>query len=289
MNYIEERGIDMQVLSGKVALVTGATRGIGKGIVMALAKAGVIVYFTGRTEKSYEGAVNLSGSLSETENEVRKNGGMAIGVKCDHTNDSEVKKVFDKINLEHGRIDILVNNVWGGYEHFNNGTEFWKEQEFWTTPISRWDSMFNAGVRAHYIASYLAAPILIKQNSGLIVNISYWASQRNDRGVAYGTAKSATDRLTATMAFEFEKYNVAVISLYPGLVRTESVLAAKEYFDLSNSESPEFIGRAIAALASDSRVITKTGKICIAAQLAAEYGFNDIDGKQPIPLTVENS
>lgn len=279
----------MKNLNGKVVLVTGATRGIGKGIVIALAKAGAIVYFTGRTEKEYEGAVKLPGSLSETEKEAEKNGGIAIGVKCDHTNDSDVKNVFDRINLKHGQIDILVNNVWGGYEHFNNGTEFWKEQEFWTVPISRWDSMFDAGVRAHYVASSLAAPIMVKQNSGLIVNISYWASQRNDRGVAYGTAKAATDKLTATMAYEFKKYNVTVISLYPGLVRTESVLKEEEHFDLSNSESPEFVGRAISALALDSNVIAKTGKICIAAQLAAEYNFTDIDGKQPAPLTLETS
>jgi len=279
----------MKTLVGKVALVTGATRGIGKGIVIALANAGVIVYFTGRTEKTFEGAVNLSGSLSETECEGTKNGGTVIGLKCDHTNDSDVEKVFNTINLEHGKLDILVNNVWGGYEHFNNGTEFWKEQEFWTVPISRWDRMFDAGVRAHYVASCFAAPMMIKQIDSLIVNISYWAGQRNDRGVAYGTAKAATDKLTSTMAYELEKYNVAVVSLYPGLVRTESVLAAAEYFDLSNSESPEFVGRAIVALASDKNVMAKTGKICVAAQLATEYGFMDIDGKLPLPLTVETS
>lgn len=279
----------MKVLDGKIALVTGATRGIGKGIVIALAKAGAVVYFTGRTEKNYEGAVNLSGSLSETESEGTKNGGTVIGIKCDHTNDSDVEKVFNKINLEHGRLDILVNNVWGGYEHFNNGTEFWKEQEFWTVPISRWDSMFDAGVRAHYVASSFAAPMMIKQNESLIVNISYWAAQRNDRGVAYVTAKAATDKLTTTMAYEFEKYNVSVVSLYPGLVRTESVLVAEEYFDLTNSESPEFTGRAIVALASDINVIARTGKIYVAAQLATEYGFTDIDGKRPLPLTLETS
>lgn len=277
----------MKDLKGKVALVTGATRGIGKGIVIALAKAGVIVYFTGRTEKEYEGAVKLSGSLKATENDVKKHGGIAIGLKCDHTIQVEVEKVIDTIMAEQGQIDILVNNVWGGYEHFNNGTEFWKEQEFWTTPMSRWNSMFDAGVTAHYMTSHLAAPIMIKQNSSLIINISFWASQKNDRGVAYGTAKAATDKMTSTMAYELEKYHVAVVSLYPGLVRTESVLAAQDYFDLSNSESPEFIGRAIIALASDSNVISKTGKVCIAAQLAKEYGFTDIDGKQPIPLTLE--
>lgn len=277
----------MNNLSGKIALVTGATRGIGKGIVIALAKAGAIVYFTGRTEIEFKGAVNLSGSISSTENEVKKFNGIAIGIKCDHTKDSEVEKTFNKIMLEQGRIDILVNNVWGGYEHFNNGTEFWKEKEFWTIPISRWDSMFQAGVRAHYVSSCLAAPIMTKQNSGLIVNISFWAAQKNDAGVAYGIAKAATDKMAATMAYELEKYNVTAVSLYPGLVKTESVMVAKDFFDMSNSESPEFIGRAITALAVDPNVISKTGKILVAAQLALEYGFADIDGKQPIPLTLK--
>lgn len=277
----------MKPLYGKVALVTGATRGVGKGIVIALAKAGATVYFTGRTLIEYKGSVNLSGSISQTENEVKKENGAAIGLKCDHTKDSEVQEVFNTILLRHGRIDILVNNVWGGYEHYSNGTEFWNEREFWTIPLSRWDSMFSAGVRAYYAASCLAAPVMANQKSGLIVNISFWAAQKNDKGVAYGTAKAATDKMTATMAFELSKYDVTAVSLYPGLVRTEAVLSGKDFFNLSNSESPEFIGRAIVALASDPNVRQKTGKVLIAAQLAKEYGFSDIDGKQPVPLTLE--
>jgi dehydrogenase/reductase SDR family protein 1 len=274
-------------LHEKVVQVTGGTRGIGKGIVIALARAGATVYFTGRTEIEYEGAVKLSGSLKGTENEVKENGDMAIGLKCDHTNDIEVKQVIDTINNKHGRIDILVNNVWGGDEHFNNGTKFWEEQEFWTKPLSRYDSMFNVGVRSTYVTSSLVAPIMIKQDAGLIVNISFWVAQRNDKGTIYCTAKAATDKLTATMAHDFGKHNVAVVSLYPGLVRTEAVLAGGEFFDLSNSESPEFIGRAIIALALDGQVMSKTGKVLVAATLATEYGFTDIDGTQPIALTSE--
>lgn len=279
----------MNRLNGKVALVTGATRGIGKGIVVALAKAGAIVFFTGRTVKENEGAVNLKGSLKETERLVRENGGIAIGLKCDHTNDKEVEEVINAIDQKHNKIDILVNNIWGGYEHFNDGTEFWNEKEFWTLPISRWDSMFNAGVRAHYVTTSFTVPIMLKQKSGLIINISYWASKRDDKGVAYCTSKSATDKLTSTMAFELEKYNIAVVSLYPGLVRTEAVLNASEYLDLSNSESPEFIGIAIKELVLDNNVMKKSGKVCIASDLAKEYGFKDIDGKQPETLTLENS
>src|SRR5262249_28021866 len=150
---------------------------------------------------------------------------------------------FDQIRAEQGRLDILVNNVWGGYEHFYDGTEFWNEQGFWTVPISRWDKSFRAGVRAHYVAAVLAAPLMIAQGSGLIVNISFFAAQRNDRGVSYSTAKAADDRMAASMAHELRPHKVAAVALYPGLVRTESVLKAAEYFDLSNSESPQFIGR----------------------------------------------
>ncbi len=274
-------------LHEKVVLVTGGTRGIGKGIVIALAGAGATVYFTGRTEVEYEGAVKLSGSLKCTEHEVKQNGGLAIALKCDHNNDSEIQEVIETINKKHGHIDILVNNVWGGYEYFNNGTKFWEEQEFWTKPLSRFDSMFNIGVRSTYVTTSLAAPIMIKQDTGLIVNISYWVAQRNDKGALYCTAKAATDKLTATMAYDFEKHHVAVVSLYPGLVRTEAVLAASEFFDLTNSESPEFIGRAIIALALDEQVMSKTGNVLVAATLGTEYGFTDIDGTQPIALTSE--
>ena len=128
---------------------------------------------------------------------------------------------------------------------------------------------------------------MIIQGSGLIVNISFFAAQKDNSGVSYGVAKSASDRMAACMAYELREHNVAAVSLYPGLVRTESVLKAGEFFDLSNSESPQFIGRAIAALASDPQVMTKSGQVLVAAAVAQEYGFTDIDGKQPRPLTVE--
>jgi NAD(P)-dependent dehydrogenase (short-subunit alcohol dehydrogenase family) len=148
--------------------------------------------------------------------------------------------------------------------------------------------MFSAGVRAHYQASQLAAPAMIAQRRGLIVNISSWAAQKHIGNVAYGVSKAATDKMTADMATELKPHGVAVVSLYPGLVRTEKVMEAAQYLDLSNSESPEFIGRAVAALAADPDVLRYTGKVLVAAGLAKEYGFKDIDGKTPRPLTLAN-
>jgi dehydrogenase/reductase SDR family protein 1 len=277
----------MKPLVGKVALVTGASRGVGKGVALGLGEAGATVYVTGRTVEEGKAAVALPGTIHQTADEVTGLGGRGIAVRCDHRNDSEVKSVIRRIRAEQDRLDILVNNVWGGYEHFNDGTEFWKEKGFWTVPIPRWDAMFQAGVRAHYVASVLAAPVMIERKGGLIVTISFFAAQRNDKGVAYGVAKAASDRMTACMAHELREHNVAAVSLYPGLVRTEAVLKAAEYWDLSNSESPQFIGRAVAALASDPGIMEKSGKTLVAAALALEYGFSDVDGKRPRPLTVE--
>jgi NAD(P)-dependent dehydrogenase (short-subunit alcohol dehydrogenase family) len=270
-------------LHGKVALVTGASRGVGKGVALGLGEAGATVYITGRTVVEGEAAVTLHGTIGQTAREVTELGGKGIAVPCDHRNDEQVRVVFEQIGREQGRLDILVNNVWGGYEQFNDGTEFWKETGFWTVPIERWDKMFAAGVRAHYVASVLAAPMMVAQHTGLIVNISFGAAQQNDAGVAYGVAKAADDRMAAAMAHELRPHNVAAVSLYPGLVRTEGVLAAGSFFDLSNSESPQFIGRAVAALAADPNIMQRSGQVLVAAALGHEYGFPDIDGKQPRP------
>ncbi|MGD9401558.1 MAG: SDR family NAD(P)-dependent oxidoreductase [bacterium] len=277
----------MKDITGKVALVTGASRGIGKGVALGLGEAGATVYITGRTTEEGKAVTRLPGTIYQTAEEVAALGGKCTAIRCDHNNDEEVRHVFETIQNEQKRLDVLVNNVWGGYEHFNDGTEFWKEEGFWSAPLSRWDKSFQSGVRAHYIASVFAAPLMIAQGSGLIVNISFFAAQRDDKGVVYGVAKSADDRMASCMAYELREHNVAVVSLYPGLVRTESVMKASEYFDLSNSESPRFIGRVIAALASDPDLMQKTGQVLVAASLARAYGFKDIDGKQPRPLTAD--
>jgi dehydrogenase/reductase SDR family protein 1 len=254
-----------------------------------LGEAGATVYITGRTTEEGKATVSLPGTIYQTGTEVSELDGTCIAIRCDHVDDDQVRDLFQQIYAEQNRLEILVNNVWGGYEFYNDGTEFWNETGFWTAPLSRWDKSLDAGVRAHYFASVLAAPIMITQRSGLIVDISFFVAQRNDRGVAYGVAKAADDRMVTCMAHELREYNVAVVSLYPGLVRTESVMKAVQYFDLSNSESPQFIGRAVAAIASDPNIMGKSGQVLVAAAVALEYGFRDVDGKQPRPLTVDEA
>lgn len=252
----------------RVALVTGGSRGVGRGVAEHLASAGATVYVTGRTVQ----AAGLPNGC--------------IPVACDHTDDDQVAAVFGRIASEQGRLDLLVNNVWAGYERMVENGQFTWSLPFWEQPLWRWDAMFNAGVRAHYVAGAFAARTMVAQKSGLIVNISFWAAQKHIGNVPYGVSKAATDKLTADMAYELRAHHVAVVSLYPGLVRTEKVMEAAAYLDLTNSESPQFIGRVVAALASDADILAKSGQVLVAAAEAERYGVVDIDGKRPGPLTL---
>lgn len=251
----------------RVALVTGGSRGVGRGIARSLAYDGMVVYVTGRTVVDADlpdGVVRLS---------------------CDHTDDDQVAGVFERIKADHGRLDLLVNNVWGGYAQMVENSEFTWSRPFWLQPLWRWDAMMTVGVRGAFVAAQFAARAMTAARSGLIVNISFWAAQKYLGNALYGCAKAATDKLTTDMAHELAQYRVSVVSLYPGLVRTESVMAAADFLDLSNSESPEFIGRAICALARDPQTTShRSGRVLVAAQLALEYGFTDTDGRQPRPL-----
>jgi len=278
----------LPTLTGGVALVTGASRGVGRGVALALAGAGATVYITGRTVRPGSVAEpDVPGSLPETAEEICRRGGRAVALPCDHTDDAQVERAFAQILGDEGRLDILVNNAWGGYEYMEKDGQFTWLNRFWEQPRWRWDAMFQSGVRAAYVAGSLAARAMVAQGEGLIVNISFWAGQRYMNNLIYGVAKAACDRMAADMAHELRPHNVAAVALYPGLVRTERVLAAAEFFDMSNAESPEFTGRAVAALAADPRRMEKSGQVLVAAALALEYGFTDIDGRQPVPLTLE--
>jgi dehydrogenase/reductase SDR family member 1 len=255
----------MADLSHQVALVTGASRGVGRGVALGLAHAGAKVFATGRSIKQEAFEPDITTLV------------------CDHTNDEAVADVFRHIDEKAGRLDILVNVAWGGYERMVEDGRFTWGSPFWEQPSWRWEAMLTAGVRAAFVASQHAARRMVPAGRGLMVHISSWAAQKYGGNVVYGLAKAATDRMASDMAHQLQPHGVAVVSLYPGLVRTEAVLGAG-VFDLSNSESPEFVGRAVAALAGDAEVLRRTGQVLVAAALAREYGFTDIDGQQPRPL-----
>jgi dehydrogenase/reductase SDR family member 1 len=253
-------------LSNHVALVTGASRGVGRGIAAELAQQGAQVFVTGRSITSAQLQQNVT------------------RIQCDHRHDNEVTSAIQQILARVDAVDLLVNNVWGGYERMMEGASFTWSKPFWEQPMWRWDAMFEAGVRAHYRVSQLIVPPMIARGRGLIVNISSFAARQYASNVAYGVSKAATDKMTADMAAELKPHGVCVVSLYPGLVRTEKVMEAAQFLDLSNSESPEFIGRAVGALASDPDVLKYSGKVLVAADLGREYLFTDIDGAQPRAL-----
>jgi dehydrogenase/reductase SDR family member 1 len=271
----------MESLAGKVALVTGASRGVGKGIALGLGELGATVYVTGRTQLGGPAPTPLPGTVQETAEEVTALGGRGVAIGCDHRDDEQTRTAVRQVVREAGRLDVLVNNVWGGYEYFWDGTPFWEEAGFWTQPIERWDSAFRSGVRAHYVTSVAAVPTMVAQGSGLVVNVSSEGAEKVDTGVAYGAAKAATDHMIACMANELRPHGVTAVSLYPGLVRTESVLRAAEYMDLSDSESPLFVGRGVAALAADPNAIRHTGQVLRTSELARTYDFTDTDGRRP--------
>ncbi len=267
-------------LDGKIAIVTGASRGIGKGIALSLGEAGATVYVTGRTDSAHPATVPLTGTVEATAAEVTDMGGKGIAVRCDHRDDAQTEALFAQVQAEQGRLDILVNSAWAGYEGLHDGSDFPMEQPFWERRLSYWDDNLF-GVRAAYIASALAARLMTAQRSGLIACVSHRFDGIGNP--AYHIAKSATDQLVSEMAAPLREFNVAAVALYPGLVRTEGILKYAEYMDLSNSESPQFTGRAVAGLAADAQVMSKSGTAQWVSDLAAEYSFTDVDGRVLIP------
>ncbi len=272
-------------LKGKVAVVTGSSRGAGRGIALVLGGAGATVYVTGRSVqgKTTEG---LPGSIEKTAEAVTARGGLGIPVRCDHTIDTEVRELFRQVQADQGQLDLLINNVWGGYEQY----EFERfTVPFWEQPLHHWHGMFEAGLRAHLVASRFAAPLMLPRHQGLIINTVAWDRDLYLGNLFYDVAKAATIRMAYGMAEELRIHGVAALALAPGFVRTERVMAAHaaQPFPLDRTESPEYIGRAVAFLAADPQVIQKSGQILTVGDLAQEYGFTDIDGRQPPAFKID--
>ena len=267
----------MTALRDKVAVVTGASRGIGKGIARALGEAGATVYVTGRTTGHGELTIDTTARL------VTENGGDGRAIRCDHFDDEQIGAVFERIKSEAGRIDLLINNVykipdppaWGG--------------GFWDHPLQIWDDQVGIGLRAHYVASWHAAPLLFEAGpGGAILNISSAGGQRYAFSCSYGAGKAGLDRLTADMAIELQPKGIAAVSLYPSAVSTEFIVnAAREQgMDLSNAQTPLYVGRCATALLASDVLMERTGTIQWVEDLGEEFDIVDENGRRP-PRTRE--
>lgn len=274
-------------LDGHVCVVTGASRGAGRAIALVLGEAGATMYVTARSTRARGAASSetVSGTLEDTVDAVRARGGTAIPVTCDATDDEQVARLFARVRVERGRLDLLVNNAWAGYEAHEFATF---TAPFWEQPLEeRWRAMFEGGVRTHFVASRHAAALMRERRAGLIISTVAWAFGAYLGNLFYDVAKAAIIRMVFGMATELRPDNVAAVALAPGFMRTERVLAAHEAqpFDLSATESPEYLGRAVLYLAADPDVLaSKTGQVLTVGNLAREYGFHDIDGSQPEPF-----
>lgn len=270
----------MVSLSGKVAVVTGASRGIGKGMALALAGEGATVYVTGRTVN--EGDHDLPGTVGQTAAECDARGGKGIAVAVDHADDDAVAALFAQIREEQGRLDILVNNAFAIPDDLTDAGGFWEK------PLSNWQ-MVDVGVKSNFVAAWHAAQIMVPQGSGLIVAISGYVGVTYTYGTIFGTAKSAVDRMSRDMAIELKPHNVASVSLWQGLTFTERAkrnlanipgLSGRSATIPENGCSPEFPGMVIAAMASDPDIMARTGGTFITAEVARDYGIKDIDGRE---------
>ena len=258
-------------LHGQVAVVTGGSRGIGKGIACELGRAGATVYITGRTRGNEPS--RWPGSVNQTAEEVTRLGGEGIALACDHRNDAEVEAAFQRVVQDRARLDILVNNA----SAFGDTTDGYPLDDvpFWDVPVALWDEMHTVGLRSHYVAASIAAPTMIAARRGLIVNISSAGAAGYLFNAAYGAAKGALDKLTADMAHDLRGRGVAVISLWPPFTRTEKYLALNGKVDLSRARSPEFTGRTVVALATDSKILERSGQALRVTELAAQYSVAD--------------
>ncbi len=260
-------------LKGQISIVTGASRGIGRGIALGLGQAGATVYVTGRT--LHNGASKWPGTITATSEEVTSLGGNGIAVRCDHRNDNEVEAVFKRVRDEQNRLDILVNNATSFGETPTSQGYDPMDVPFWELPFSQWDEMLDVGLRSHYVASVLAAQLMVSRRSGVIVNISSNGAKQYAGNVAYGVGKAAVDKLSSDMAHQLRQHNIASISIWPPLTRTEKVMAYKERYDLKKAYSPLFTGLAVLALAADPKIMDKTGLSFRVTDLATEYRFSD--------------
>lgn len=276
----------MKRLHETIAVVTGASRGAGRGIALTLGDEGATVYVTGRSVRGGVTTQQRPETIDATAEAVSARGGLGIPARCDHTDDADIEALFKRVEQEQGRIDLLVNNAWGGYEIMVGFDKFWE------IPMEHWRLMFRAGVRSHMATARLALPLMLPHGRGLIVNTTSPVGARYHGNVFYDVAKTAVNRMAFAMAHDLREHGIAVIALAPGWMRTEKVL---DHFktdeanwhtvaDLEKTHSVEYTGRAVAALAADAEVMQRSGQILEVADVARAYGFTDTDGRQVPPF-----
>lgn len=277
----------MPALAGKIAIVAGATRGAGRGIACMLGEQGATVYCTGRSVRGAPATGNRPETIEETAELVSQHGGTGIPVQVDHTVEAQVQALFARIKAEQGKLDIVVNDVWGGDALTEWNTPFWEHS------LANGLLMQQRAVHSHIITSRYAAPLMVAQKSGLIVEITDGHDYSYRGNLFYDLAKISAIRLAYAMAQELRPYGVGALAVTPGFLRSEEMLdhfgvteqnwrdGAKKDPHFIASETPYFVGRAVAALAADPAVLEKTGKALSSWDLSTEYGFSDIDGRQP--------
>lgn len=264
-------------LEGVVAVVTGASRGAGKGIAIALGAEGATVYVTGRTLN--EGDAPLPGSIAHTAAAVTQAGGRGIAVACDHARDADVQALFERVGAEHGRLGILVNNATFLHD------ELTAHGPFWEKPLAL-VNILDVGLRSAYVASWYAAPLMTRHHGGLVVFTSSYGANCYMHGAAYGAQKAGVDKFAHDMAVDFKPFNVAAVSIWMGMLKTartrRALDAAPAHYAgfWEAAETPEFTGRVISAIYRDPRRAEKSGQVLIGAEAALEYGIMDGD-KQP--------
>jgi len=274
-------------LDGKVALVVGATRGAGRGIACMLGAAGAVVYCTGRTGAGQASPMARPETIEETAALVGGQGGEGVAVRTDHTREADVAALIARIDGERGRLDILVNDIWGGDPMIDWSAKFWE------LDIGKVRALVEQAVMSHLITARHAAPLMLRQGRGLIVEVSDGHHDGYRGQLLYDLVKNTVNRLGYAMAWDLHGTGVTALALCPGFLRSEAMLdhfgvseanwrdaVARDPF-FAESETPFLVGRAVAALAADPDVHRKAGQVLFAADLADEYGFTDIDGRRP--------